>query len=371
MIVSGADSGLDYSHCFFRDPNHPKPGPNHRKVIDYQGKGSHYGLNPCHLTLVPVCLCSHSKQRRKRWVGRPWNSRYCCHRLRAVCCWPLLMTTGAAVFGSVTGKAIGDDERAQRTGEYDGMAPEARLVFQDIGRGHQVPSYFITAFAGLPQKIGFALQLGVPDELGSQLFAKAYKTGARIHTNSWGCQVCRTLPIDCFLSCTALASSVSTMIRATRTHAIHTPHKRVISTALCGSTGIFSFCLRQEMMVETAWVREPVRVKVKEQNLIPLCLCDFCLQHSRKVLEAPPPPKTACRSARHRTHTPASCRVWTTMIGASENRRPRSRWACKTWIAARRSDRFVTTAANRPFEARSKAIRRSYPHFDTSSFACD
>ncbi|WP_256621901.1 PGF-pre-PGF domain-containing protein [Methanolobus chelungpuianus] len=66
---------------------------------------------------------------------------------------------GTHVAGSVLGNG------ALSGGQYSGMAPEAKLVFQAAGDG--------TAY------------LALPDDL-YEMFYEAYLLGARIHTNSWG-----------------------------------------------------------------------------------------------------------------------------------------------------------------------------------------
>ena len=70
---------------------------------------------------------------------------------------------GTHVSGSVAGKT----PQGGKLGAYDGMAPEAKLAFFDIGR---------------PGERG----LRVPNDLATSFFPLAYGVGAKIHTNSWG-----------------------------------------------------------------------------------------------------------------------------------------------------------------------------------------
>jgi hypothetical protein len=70
---------------------------------------------------------------------------------------------GTHVSGSVAGHAA----MGGTLGDYDGMAPLAKLAFFDIGE------------AG-------ARGLSVPNDLARNMFPLAYQVGARLHTNSWG-----------------------------------------------------------------------------------------------------------------------------------------------------------------------------------------
>lgn len=138
QVIAEGDSGLDFNHCFFTDPSQsvatelvdpnsppavPVVNPAHRKVLAYQ---YHSGTN----TVDQIGHGTH-----------------------------------------VAGTAAGDDLAHPASGSdpgldtYDGMAPAARLVFQDIDRNG-----------------GF---LEVPANYYGFVQA-AYNAGARIHTNSWG-----------------------------------------------------------------------------------------------------------------------------------------------------------------------------------------
>jgi subtilisin family serine protease len=41
QLLCMMDSGLDYNSCWFREHGNAPPGPNHRKVFDYHGHGTH------------------------------------------------------------------------------------------------------------------------------------------------------------------------------------------------------------------------------------------------------------------------------------------------------------------------------------------
>jgi subtilisin family serine protease len=68
---------------------------------------------------------------------------------------------GTHVAGSIAGDRLANG----RYDPYDGMAPAAQLVVQDVGNGRDL--------------------IGIPDDLG-ELFGDAYVKGVRIHANSWG-----------------------------------------------------------------------------------------------------------------------------------------------------------------------------------------
>jgi hypothetical protein len=138
QLIGESDTGLDVAHCFFDDPDQavtfelinpdsppavPLTNPAHRKVHAYQ---YHAGSN----TIDEVKHGTH-----------------------------------------VAGTAAGDDRAHRASGAdpgldpFDGMAPAARLVFQDIdvnGQFLEVPANFY----------GFV--------------EAAFNAGARFHTNSWG-----------------------------------------------------------------------------------------------------------------------------------------------------------------------------------------
>ena len=69
---------------------------------------------------------------------------------------------GTHVAGSVAGKSANAAER-----DYDGMAPDAKVAFFDIGVANQQ-------------------FLNVPNQLERTMFPVAATAGAKIHTNSWG-----------------------------------------------------------------------------------------------------------------------------------------------------------------------------------------
>ena len=119
VLVGVGDSGLDVRSCWLADPEMDEPGPRHRKIqrynalwgddVDGNGHGTH---------VVSTIL-------------------------------------GEAVAGSPNGAS-----------EYDGMAPRARVHFNDIGVGTGGSLFLPTSIA--------------------DYFDSAYKDGARIHSDSWG-----------------------------------------------------------------------------------------------------------------------------------------------------------------------------------------
>jgi subtilisin family serine protease len=133
QIVGCADSGLDVNHCFFNDPSQPKFSSSreessaHRKVIAY------YAFD-----------------------GADFTDDVGGH--------------GSHVVGSIAGKAYQPNNPTEERviGESNGAAPEAKIVFHDIGKTNG----------------GLTVDSDVMD---SKILQPAYRLGARIHSNSWGC----------------------------------------------------------------------------------------------------------------------------------------------------------------------------------------
>jgi len=127
QIIGCADSGLDYGHCLFADySNGNQPGPTHRKVLRYQVFADGQDYPNGHGTHV---------------VGSIAGS---------------FPTSGVTVPNALRG--------------YEGMAPNAKIFFQDVGDN-----------TGLPGLDGI--------DLGSELFQPTFDAGARLHSNSWGANV--------------------------------------------------------------------------------------------------------------------------------------------------------------------------------------
>ena len=125
QLVGVGDTGLDLGSCFFEDPDGHRPGPSHRKVEGYReiadsGDATGHGSHVCgSLAGLPA-------------GGLPQE-----------------------------GSGVWETEAA-----YAGMAPEARLLFSDLGPddGEGLLS---------PQSMQY-------------YFDYAYHRGARVHTDSWG-----------------------------------------------------------------------------------------------------------------------------------------------------------------------------------------
>jgi hypothetical protein len=128
QILAEMDSGLDFNSCWFRDPDGDLPGPNHRKVIDYQ-----------------------------TWGGNPYDG---CD-----------MGHGTHVAGTAVG-----DQSAVNPGNinYNGVAYKAKIAFQDVGLDDE------GSCSGFYLNIPASLTMALTD---------AYSLGARVHTNSWGSHV--------------------------------------------------------------------------------------------------------------------------------------------------------------------------------------
>ncbi|MEM4293684.1 MAG: S8 family serine peptidase, partial [Thermoplasmata archaeon] len=122
QIVGETDTGIDYDHAAFRDPNvqivQNQVNQNHRKIVLYQNFADGKDLD---------------------------SSGHGTH---------------------VAGTIAGDDSYVGGTSPYDGMAYKAKLAFADIGGS------------------GDSLS-GIPSDL-NDLFSPLYNAGARIISNSWG-----------------------------------------------------------------------------------------------------------------------------------------------------------------------------------------
>jgi subtilisin family serine protease len=133
QIVGCADTGVDYDHCFFNDDTQPsfsashEKSPSHRKILAY------FSVD-----------------------GADYQDEVGGH--------------GTHVAGSIVGNTIvvGSAEQQNTVSEYNGAAPQAKLVFHDIGASDG------------------ALKVNSP-ALGATVLRPAYELGARIHSNSWGC----------------------------------------------------------------------------------------------------------------------------------------------------------------------------------------
>lgn len=135
QIIGCADSGIDYDSCFFSDPNVP--------VTTCMGNGIVPGCaNMNHRKIVSYRTCDGAKEGDDRDVGH-----------------------GTHVVGTIAGDAKNLD-----IGEYNGIAPAAKIVFDDVG---------FEIF-----KMGLGLM--VPADVYEELFPHSYSLGAKIHSNSWG-----------------------------------------------------------------------------------------------------------------------------------------------------------------------------------------
>ena len=115
QVAAVGDTGLDYDSCFFRDDEHDAPNPNHRKVIDLRVFGD--GVD---------------------------NSGH-----------------GTHVAGSVLGYHEGS--------RHNGVAPDAKIVFTDMGIGDPDDGRLLSPINGL-----------------FEYYEYAHAKGARVQSDSWG-----------------------------------------------------------------------------------------------------------------------------------------------------------------------------------------
>lgn len=149
QIVGVADSGLDLNHAFFNDPAVNWASSRHRKVLAY------YSL-----------------------PGNDYSDDIAGH--------------GTHVAASIAGKPL-PNAAPKDVARFQGMAPEAKIIFHDIGCS--------AAAADGSAATGSSCQnpgsLNVPVTLGYDIFRVAFTSGARIHSNSWGCSPALAGPDAC------------------------------------------------------------------------------------------------------------------------------------------------------------------------------
>ena len=117
-VVGVGDTGLDTRSCFFYDPDHDV-GAEHAKVIGYRGFADYEDTS------------GH----------------------------------GTHVCGSIAGKAYNNDTSGS---EFNGMAPDAKVAFTDLG-------------------LSYGDQRGlIAPETMDEYYEYGYGLGARIHSDSWG-----------------------------------------------------------------------------------------------------------------------------------------------------------------------------------------
>lgn len=136
-IIGVADTGLDWRHCHFFDPQFPNgPHANHRKVIGYE------------------------------WFGLSFNDNRP---------WPVMNGTqhdvrhghGTHVAGTAAGSPPINWPSSPELVGFSGIAPRAKLYIQDLD----------------PYGEG---TLSVPLSFADAILGTAYDAGVRIHSNSWG-----------------------------------------------------------------------------------------------------------------------------------------------------------------------------------------
>ena len=151
QIVTVGDSGLDPNSCFFYDPDHACPYTNvttnlkvsnHRKIASYWSAIDDVSEDDAHGTHVSGTVVSQS------------------------------------IVGSLS--------------EHDGIAPDAKVAFTDVGCSDPKGC----TCKGTPKGCPCDLMGGVcspnenaiypPNSMSEDYFPYAYNLGSRVHTNSWG-----------------------------------------------------------------------------------------------------------------------------------------------------------------------------------------
>ena len=134
QLVGVGDSGLNLESCFLRDPLGRPPGPDHRKVHAYVTAFGDAEDGNGHGTHVVASILGSADATGLELEPRPDRE-------------DALATLRAA-------------------SAFDGMAPDARAVFTDIGVGPGGVLYLPTTM--------------------ERYYAAAYDAGARVHSDSWG-----------------------------------------------------------------------------------------------------------------------------------------------------------------------------------------
>ena len=132
QLVGVGDSGLNLESCFLRDPLGRPPGPDHRKVHAYVTAFGDAEDGNGHGTHVVASIL------------------------------------GSADATGLVRLPDGEDALAalRDASAFDGMAPDARAVFTDMGVGPGGVLYLPTSM--------------------ERYYAAAYDAGARVHSDSWG-----------------------------------------------------------------------------------------------------------------------------------------------------------------------------------------
>lgn len=131
-MVGLGDTGLDYSSCFFADPDGHPPGPLHRKVIDYRTiadtiDGNGHGTPILSLYLS---ICQHRLSLLSLSLG-PLNLHITSSVYPPTLLSITTICTGTHTAGSIVGQCVDCG-----TGEYfNGVAPAAKIAFTDLGIG--------------------------------------------------------------------------------------------------------------------------------------------------------------------------------------------------------------------------------------------
>eukprot|EP00286_Rhodomonas_abbreviata_P000440 CAMPEP_0181291096 /NCGR_PEP_ID=MMETSP1101-20121128/1777_1 /TAXON_ID=46948 /ORGANISM="Rhodomonas abbreviata, Strain Caron Lab Isolate" /LENGTH=1598 /DNA_ID=CAMNT_0023395449 /DNA_START=240 /DNA_END=5032 /DNA_ORIENTATION=- len=154
-IVGIADNGVDYDSCFFRDHERAVPVCWESSITGgcMAGDLSRLPVDMSHRKIVSYRVLGYGDDYQEEAGGRGPEDGH-----------------GTELAGIVAGQVVspspGDSfniaEELANAAEYNGIAPEAKLVIDDISHS------------------------GLPDDLGALLWPYSYALGARVHLNAWG-----------------------------------------------------------------------------------------------------------------------------------------------------------------------------------------
>ncbi|DBB02440.1 TPA: Signal peptide peptidase-like 2A [Trebouxia sp. C0006] len=135
QIVGMGDTGIDWLHCTFTDSAHSGPGSGPYLTETAATGGYTYWVSTTHRKIVYYRQVDDN-------VDANGHGTHC------------------------AGSAVGSLQSPGYTG-WQGMAPQAKIAFQDLGSGSTG-------------------SINAPDDLANGYYQLSYSQGAKIHSDSWG-----------------------------------------------------------------------------------------------------------------------------------------------------------------------------------------